>query len=136
LAPKMAPKIDSKIKRKIRQNNAKPAPYCALQVGIHGAPLPRPGGHAKKCVDALPRVYVLCFMLLLPSFSNHLIIPFKCAFALLSKVIMALMLLDTSMHVSHAIFQTIHKQASTVTPQRGGTTNCYVSWPQNWGHEA
>ena len=20
----------------------------------------------------------------------------------------------------------------TVTPKRGGTTNCYVSWPQNW----
>ena len=136
LAPKMAPKIESKIKRKNRQNSAKPAPLCALQVGIHGTPLPRPGGHAKTCIDALPHVDVLCFMLLLPSFSNHFITPFKCMFALLSKVIMILTLLDASMHIGHSIFQTIHKQASTVTPQRSGTTNCYVSWPQNWGHES
>ena len=114
----------------------KPAPFCALQVGIHGTPLPRPGGYAKKCPDALLHVDVLCFMLLLPSFSNHFITPFKGAFALLSRAIMILMLLDASMHISHSIFQTIHKQASTVTPQRGGTTNCYVSWPQNWGHES
>ena len=62
--------------------------------------------------------------------------PFPMRICALPKVIMTLMLLDTSMHVSHAIFQTIHKPASTVTPQRGGTTNCYVSWPQNWGREA
>ena len=36
------------------------------------------------------------------------------------------------MHFPRLILQNVYKQASTVTPKRGGTTNCYVSWPQNW----
>ncbi len=36
------------------------------------------------------------------------------------------------MHFPRLIVYTVYKQTSTVTPKRGGTTNCYVSWPQNW----